>query len=167
VRVEATPEAEWTLSLRVPAWADGARLDGEAVTPGTYATVRRAWQPGDTVELELPMAVRVTAPDPRIDAVRGCVALERGPLVYAVEHPAADDLSLVTVGEPEHRPDLLEGVTVIAVGARVAQHVAQPWPYGTPDPAGTAAEDVTAVPYFAWANRGTGPMRVWLPDGRP
>jgi DUF1680 family protein len=166
VRIEAAPEEEWTLSLRVPVWADGARLDGEPVAPGSYATVRRAWHAGDTVELELPMAVRVTGADPRIDAVRGCVAIERGPLVYAVEHPKADDLSLLTVGEPEHRADLLEGVTVIALGAGVAQHAARPWPYGTSAAAGTASEAVSAVPYFAWANRGIGPMRVWLPDGR-
>nr|WP_296067028.1 beta-L-arabinofuranosidase domain-containing protein [uncultured Actinoplanes sp.] len=166
VRIEATPEEEWTLSLRVPAWAEGARLDGEPVASGSYATVRRAWHAGDTVELELPMAVRVTGADPRIDAVRDCVAIERGPLVYAVEHPQADDLSLVSVGEPEHRADLLEGVTVIGVDAAVTQHAAPPWPYGTPKVADTTPEEVSAVPYFAWANRGIGPMRVWLHDGR-
>jgi DUF1680 family protein len=96
-------------------------------------------------ELVLPMPVRLTAAHPRVDAVRGCLAIERGPLVYAVEQAdvstPVDDLRLdpATVLEPSFRPDLLGGVTVLT------------------------APGLTAVPYFAWANRGIGPMRVWLP----
>ena len=73
----------WTLALRVPSWTDGS-LDGEPVSPG-YATVTRDWSAGDTVTLELDMTPRVVAPHPRIDAVRGCLAIERGPLVYCLE----------------------------------------------------------------------------------
>jgi hypothetical protein len=154
VRVVATPPEEWTLSLRVPAWATGATVtagDGKrATTAGSYARLRRAWQAGDTVELTLPMAVRLAVPHDRIDAVRGCVAIERGPLVYAVEQldqpggTAVDDLRIDLDGPrtAEHRPDLLDGVTVVRVDG--------------PAP-------ITAVPYYAWANRGAGPMRVWLP----
>src|SRR5690606_30767305 len=82
VHVRSDAAAPWTLSLRVPAWADGARLvvDGaaEPAAPGTVR-VRRAFRAGDVVELHLPVAPRFTAPDPRIDAVRGCLAVERGP----------------------------------------------------------------------------------------
>jgi DUF1680 family protein len=165
VRVEQTPDDEWTLSLRVPGWAEGAQLDGTPVDADGYATVRRGWQVGDTVELTLPMTVRVTGADDRIDAVRGCVAIERGPLVYAIEDPGADDFRLGAVGTVEHRPDLLEGVTTVEVAGTTADHEQRLWPYakslGVRKPA-----TLTAVPYFAWANRGIGPMRVWLPDGR-
>ncbi len=95
IRVSVIESADepWTLSLRVPEWADGARLsvegaDGvtqEAPAAGGWARVHRAFRAGDVVELELPMAPRVVVPDPRIDAVRGCVAVERGPEVLALE----------------------------------------------------------------------------------
>jgi uncharacterized protein len=165
VRITGTPDGEWTLSLRVPGWAEGARLDGTPVDAGGYATVRRRWRAGDTVELTLPMTVRVTGAADRIDAVRGCVAIERGPLVYAIEDPGADDFRLAAVGAVEHRPDLLEGVTTIEVAGTTADHGRRRWPYAKSRGVRTPVT-LTAVPYFAWANRGIGPMRVWLPDGR-
>ena len=54
------------------------------VAPGTVV-VERPFAVGDEVTLTLPMAPRWTRPDPRIDAVRGCVAVERGPLVLCAE----------------------------------------------------------------------------------
>lgn len=49
----------------------------------------------------------------------------------------------------EHRPDLLGGVTVVTTtGHRRSD--------GTPTP-------LTAVPYYAWAHREEGAMRVWIP----
>ena len=186
VDVDETPDREWTLSLRVPAWAQGATLtvggEEQHATAGSYARLRRRWHAGETVELTLPMRVRLTTADDRIDAVRGCVAIERGPLVYAVEQVdqpdgvVLDDLR-VDVGQPctvEHRPDLLGGVSTVGVRGWVGRHDAAPWPYrndGQPNDgqqndghqsAGNPVE-VTAVPYFAWANREVGPMRVWLP----
>jgi hypothetical protein len=141
--VETRPEP-WTLSLRVPAWCEGARLavNGEQVDA---APVRRVWSAGDRVVLDLPLAPRLTAPHPRVDAVRGCLAIERGPLVYCLEEadaPGADLADVVLdpdapLGETE-RPDLLGGVVTVEAQA-------------------------TAVPYFAWANRGLGAMRVWIP----
>src|SRR5262249_36027002 len=99
VRIETDAEEPWTLSLRVPAWASGATavvrpVDGLGAAddpgdtaPGAARTVRvrRAFRAGDVVELRLPLAPRFSAPDPRIDAVRGCLAVERGPLVYCLE----------------------------------------------------------------------------------
>jgi uncharacterized protein len=177
-RLHDAPAADWTLSLRVPAWAEGATLSvngaEQPLTAGSYASVRRTWTAGDVVELALPMAVRLTAADERIDAVRGCVAVERGPLVYAVEQidqPAGvvvDDLRVDPTGQTqaEHRPDLLGGVTVVSLHGMASAHSSDAWPYPAADgraaPTGQPVE-ITAVPYFAWANRGIGPMRVWLP----
>jgi DUF1680 family protein len=166
VSVLDTPEAAWTLSLRIPGWARGATLDGRPVEAGAYATDRRAWRAGDAVELDLPMPIRMTEADERVDAVRGCIAIERGPLVYAVERDDADDLSLTAVGSAEHDADLLGGITTIHATGRSRTHVPQPWPYGQTVPSIVEPTDIVAVPYFAWANRGIGPMRVWLPDGR-
>ncbi len=110
----------------------------------------------------------------RIDAVRGCVAIERGPLVYAVEQVdqpvgvAVDDVRIELPGDPvaEHRPELLGGVTVVTVSGRARRHEPGPWPYRPATAESDGPGDpvpLTAVPYFAWANRELGPMRVWLP----
>jgi DUF1680 family protein len=182
VRVDQAPSREWTLSVRVPAWAAGASLTAggrrQDVAAGTYASVRRHWRPGGGAELALPMPVRFTAADERIDAVRGCLAIERGPLVYAVEAadqaPAVqvDDLRLDRTGpaRAEHRADLLGGVSVVHATGRAGGGPASGWPYrdaGTAPPAAGAEVPLVAVPYFAWANRGVGPMRVWLPQALP
>jgi DUF1680 family protein len=178
VRVETAPQAEWTLSMRIPAWADGAtlRVDDQErpVAAGSYASVRRSWRSGDAVELTLPMAVRLVEADERIDDVRGCIAIERGPLVFAVEQvdqpdgTVVDDLR-VDPGDATaagHRPDLLTGVTVVRAHGRAGRHVAGDWPYrpaGEVPPVDGTDVEITAIPYFAWANRGIAPMRVWLP----
>src|SRR4029453_18771512 len=80
----------WTLSVRVPHWADGGAgvsLNGAPyeVEPGGYARLSRDFHPGDLVEITLPMEPRFTVADPRVDAVRGCVAVERGPEVLCLE----------------------------------------------------------------------------------
>jgi DUF1680 family protein len=181
LRVEATGSEAWTLSLRVPGWASGATVvvqrEESAVPAGAYARLTRTWNVGDVVELRLPLRVRVIEAHPRIDAVRGCVALERGPLVYTVEQAdqpdgvAVDDLHLVVGADlsASHDPDLLDGITVLTTTGRVGSgDVTNPWPYAQATSTGTTAAvgeevPVVALPYYAWANRGVGAMRVWLP----
>ncbi|WP_392673481.1 glycoside hydrolase family 127 protein [Streptomyces sp. LN785] len=146
IAVTAGRSGVWTLSLRIPAWCTGATLDGTPVTAEAgWLRVRRDWRQGETVVLGLPMEPRLTRPDPRVDAVRGCVAIERGPLVYCLESAdqtrRLDEVVLppdtpLTAG---HRPGRLGGVTVVTGGG------------------------LTAVPYAVWANRGAGAMRVWIP----
>jgi DUF1680 family protein len=153
ITVRDTPDRDWSLWLRIPAWcADAeARIGGTPVSgacePGTYLRLRRRWAAGTSVLLDLRMPVRWTVADERVDAVRGCVAVERGPLVYCLEQtdqPAdvpVEDVRLAD-GEstPTWNPDLLGGMTVVQLQG-----------------------GLTAIPYFAWANRGPGPMRVWIP----
>lgn len=168
VELTVTTAAPLTLSLRVPGWAGGALLDGEpaAVTDG-YVHVRRDWSAGATVVLDLPMRPRIVEPHPRIDAVRGCVVLARGPLVYAVEQADLPDGVLLE----DVRIDRSAGVTVgslpeIPVTLTVAGAVERPASDELyPAAAGTRSEPltVTAIPYFLWGNREPGPMRVWLP----
>jgi DUF1680 family protein len=167
IRVEASgggghEEQEWTLALRVPAWCEAASLtdpDGNTTTPGPgYALLTRRWRTGDELLLELPMPVRLTAAHPRVDAVHRARAIERGPMVYAVEQTdlpdglAVDDLRLLSDDpadlQAEHRSELLGGCVVVT--GRI----------GSTD--GSTGR-LTAVPYCLWANREPGPMRVWLP----
>ncbi|MFG1679484.1 glycoside hydrolase family 127 protein [Nonomuraea sp. NPDC049269] len=172
VRIAADEPSPWTLALRVPAWAAGATLitDGWArpVEPG-MVEVRRAFRAGDVITLELPMAPRVTWPDPRIDAVRGCVAVERGPEVLCVESrdlPHAGGLDALAI-------DPLSGPRADAGGVRVRGrlpgHPDRPWPYpsATDSVDDTEWFDVPLRPYHSWAHRGPSSMRIWLPASLP
>ena len=158
------PTAQWTLALRVPGLGDGRdrRLGaaGRARTCRPPATgdgpATRPWRAGDAVDLDLAMPARITEPAPRVDAIRGCVALERGPLVYAIETadlPAGvevEDVRLAPTPRPEPvaRPDLGPDVIGLSVAATTADG---------------EALDLAAVPYHAWANRSVEAMRVWIP----
>ncbi|MGW2237768.1 glycoside hydrolase family 127 protein [Streptomyces sp. NPDC001759] len=180
--VEGTPtDRPWTLSLRIPQWCRDFRVrcgqeTYDRAADDGWLRLERTWAPGDRIVLELSMEPRLTAADPRVDAVRGCVAIERGPLVHCLEqvdHPGGglDDIVLDT-SRPlavKHRPDLLGGVTtVVAAGRRRRTPDRGWWPYAPADtaaasePAGEPVE-LTAIPYYAWANREDGSMRVWLP----
>lgn len=167
VRVVVTTTGTFALRLRVPAWADGAVLrdvDGTERPVGSgYVEVRRDFAEGDVVELDLPVAPRVTRPDPRIDAVRGCVAVERGPEVLAIESvdlpDAAGDVAGVTVsGDPVERDGRVWVPVLLADAAGAA------WPYAAAPASGDAsAAEVALVAYHDWANRGPSTMRVWMP----
>lgn len=184
---ETSADGPWTLSLRIPQWCrefrvrSGADAYDQSDAPVDHGWLRltRAWEPDDRVVLELGLEPRLTAADPRVDAVRGCVAIERGPLVHCLEqvdHPGGglDDIVL-DPSRPlavKHRPDLLGGVTtVVAAGRRRRLPDHGWWPYtsasGTDggsdrEPDGEPVE-LTAIPYHVWANREDGSMRVWLP----
>ena len=160
----------WSLTLRVPPWADGATLtDGSgerSVSPGTVV-IERPFTVGDEVSLRLPLTPRWTLPDPRIDAIRGCAAVERGPLVMCAEsvdlpgERHVDELRVHTAVAP------LEQDGSVAVSAQFLDPVDDGWPYSDAAahaaPALSDAVEVPLVPYNRWANRGPSTMRVWLP----
>jgi uncharacterized protein len=163
VRVLTDAASPWTLSLRVPAWAAGASLvvrpasgapaASVAAEPGV-ARVERAFAAGDEVVLELPVAPRFTRPDSRVDAVRGCLVVERGPEVFALESvdlagtklEASDfaDLRVDPAVEPREAAD---GAVVVTVA----------------DERTGAQAEVPLVRYHDWAERGPSRMRVWVP----
>ena len=171
-------EHEWTLALRIPAWCRDPRLTiaGEpvAATPDAdgYARVRRAWRPGTDVRLELPMPAREIVANPRVDAVRGCVAWARGPVVYCIEQhdqPAGAALEDVRV-QPGVPPRAVSdsgvpGVPVVLVGRGSVVSGGSDALYAEDGAfaAGGESVEVTAIPYFRWANRGPCAMRVWIP----
>lgn len=183
--VAQSPADPWTFSIRVPAWCPGATLSlaGSGVLghagPGTLEATR-SWAAGDRLALHLEMEPRVTFADPRIDAVRQDVALERGPLVYAVEDadlPGGKSVESLEVDPATEVRAVTEMVPVIGEATRLAfeaQVRDDPadigWPYvsqraGTPRNLGVRRSTVAirAVPYFAWAERPGLGMRVWLP----
>ena len=168
--VETDSAAPWTLSVRIPAWATGARatLNGEPVAVGPAAVqVTRAWRSGDELLLELPLASRWTAPDPRIDAVRGCLAVERGPLVLCLESvDVPDGVPLADLQLVADRPPVDEDGATRVLLRRLPPRRADGWPYGDaerPPADQDEPHEVALLPYHRWANRGPSTMRVWLP----
>ena len=182
VALHVAGEGEFGLFVRIPAWCEeGATLevDGEpyaaTLAPGSYTEVRREWRPGSVVRLHLPMPVRRIECHPYVAENRGRVALARGPILFCLEgidHPEIDLRDLVLPAGPElsaaFRPDLLNGVVTLGGNAQVAAP-ADPWSgrlyrAARGQAATQAARPVplTAVPYYAWANREPGRLQVWL-----
>jgi hypothetical protein len=129
-----------------------------------YAIIDRVWRPGSTIELNLPMPVRRVVANDRVAADRGRVALERGPILYALEAPDNPDGKVrnLVVGRDstltaEFKPALLKGVEVVQGQATALSYDAQ----------GKVLKNqqaFTAIPYYAWANRGRGQMIVWIAE---
>lgn len=171
VRVEANDGGERTVSLRVPAWAEDASVTGpdgrtRPVAAGAFATVTAAFAVGDEIRLDLPIRPRWTLPDPRIDAVRGCAAVERGPVVLCVESidlPGGADVAELAV-DASTAPLERDGRVYVAANVVLERGRADPWPYGptAADDEGKSAE-VPLVPFHLRANREPASMRVWLP----
>jgi DUF1680 family protein len=184
VEIEVEGEGEFTVMLRIPAWGEegaAVEVNGEpvdaAIAPGTYAKIRRKWRTADKISIDLPMPVRRVECHPYVAENTGRVALMRGPLLYCVEQADNRDVDLRDLildgAEPTVRfdHDLLGGVVVAHARAKAAAPDAG-WEDRLYRTAHTRQEDtqgkdtrVTAVPYYTWANREPGAMRVWLTDG--
>jgi len=177
------PETFFTLLVRIPGWSLNEPVEGdlyrfkeEGVSPilmlnGTplplnvergFAAISRRWNPGDVVELRLPMDVRRVEANDRVEADRGRIALQRGPVVYCIEWPDTKDGSVrnlllpdnTTLSAAFHR-DLLSGVVTIG-GTAVS------YAYAKDGRMEGEKCSFTAIPYYAWAHRGPGEMSVWI-----
>jgi uncharacterized protein len=167
IEVLEAPVRAWDLTVRIPGWGAGATIESNgvrrAVEPG-YVVAASGLAAGAIVRLELPIAPRITLPDPRIDAVRHTAAVEAGPLVYCLESVDAGTEELARLRlDPTVPPRRGEGDTVEVLVADEAIPGA-PWPYGPDGSASPAGrEPLMLVPYHRWAERGPSTMRVWLP----
>lgn len=139
---------------------NGSQVQGELANG--YLCVERKWKKGDVVEIHFDTPVRVVKANDKVEADRGRVAVERGPLVYCAEWPdnAFNVSNVILNRHPEfqvvERPDMLCGINEITTEAQALSY----------DAAGKLAlKDVklTLIPYYAWAHRGEGRMDVWLP----
>jgi DUF1680 family protein len=171
--VAAEAPVEMALRLRIPGWCRDptVRVNGEAVLPDVrdgHAELRRTWTDGDEVELRLPMPVTRVEAHPEVTAVAGRVALERGPVVYCFEgvdndiHPERVRFGGDADFSAEYDPDLLDGVVVIRGEAAVTESSDGDRLYRPRTAADGRTTMMTAVPYYAWANRDRSEMRVWM-----
>jgi hypothetical protein len=136
-----------------------------------YVTLTRGWRKGDTIELNLPMPLRRVVAHESVEADGGRVALQRGPIVFAAEWPDNSNDRVRNLVLPDgvqltsgFRPGLLHGVQVVT-GRAIALA------YDANGRVAKTGQEFTAIPYYAWANRGRGQMMVWIPRteeyGRP
>lgn len=171
IRVNPEKSGKFALRLRIPGWlrqhpvasdlytyTDGPagydiRVNGSKVKAPVcngYAVITRTWEPGDTVEIGLPMNVRRIRANEKVSADRGMLALERGPIVYCLEgkdQPGGTVFDKYipegTAIEASYVPDLLGGIVVLS---------------------GKAGDvPFKAIPYSTWNNRGPDQMAVWIP----
>ncbi|HVT11833.1 MAG TPA: beta-L-arabinofuranosidase domain-containing protein [Fimbriimonadaceae bacterium] len=181
----ATPE-HVAINVRIPGWAREEPVPSDLyrfaqpnkATPALkvngkptpikldkgYAVLDRTWKKGDTIDLDLPMPVRRIVANGHVSDDRDKVALQRGPILYCAEWPdnpggkvrnllLADDAQL----KAESRPKLLGGVTVLTGHSEALA-------FDKEGKIERKTQAFTAIPYYAWANRGKGEMEVWLAD---
>ncbi|GGG49039.1 glycoside hydrolase family 127 protein [Hymenobacter glacieicola] len=177
---------DFNLLVRLPGWAQGEAVPSDLyrfATPSTekisitvngkpvpyttrqgYAVLPRQWRRGDVVEVKLPLEVRQVVANPKVQDNLGRVALQRGPVVYCAEwrdnNGKTSNLIVpaATRFTTSYQPQVLNGImqlqaTVPAVQVDAANHSIS-----------TTRQTLTAIPYYAWANRGKGEMVVWFPQ---
>ncbi len=171
-------DTRFKLCLRIPSWArswtvalNAERLDREIPIRNGYACIDRVWTNGDRLELELPMPVERVYSHPKVRQDAGQVALQRGPIVYCFEQadngPDLHEIVLPSSSEFQlaRKGTVLGGIPVITTAAlRSTIGDAKGPLYGVDADRRDRSVEVTAVPYFLWANRGMGEMRVWVRD---
>ena len=183
--VNPAQATDFNLLVRIPGWARGEAMPSNLYTFATpseqkvevkingkptsytlrngYAVLPRKWRKGDVVDVTLPLEVRRVVANPNVKDDLGKVALQRGPIMYCAEWadnqgkasniivPAAATFTAA------YRPDLLNGVTTLTATVPTVK---------IDEAAGTiqtVPQTLTAIPYYAWANRGKGEMTVWFP----
>jgi DUF1680 family protein len=174
--IQSCKDTPFEMLLRIPAWAEGARVwvNGEeasvVVTAGTYARIERQWKAGDTIELDIPIEVRLLKGHPRIEEIRNQAAVKVGPVVYCIETPDlpenTDILDVYLPSDielnPEQNPELLGGLTTLS-GEVLLHADPQDQMYRPLEQPQWERVDARFVPYYAWCNRGESEMTVWLP----
>ncbi|HMO56385.1 MAG TPA: glycoside hydrolase family 127 protein [Roseiflexaceae bacterium] len=167
----------FTLHVRIPGWCRDARIELNGVPidcdqhqANGYLTIEREWQHGDTLTLDLPLAVERIYAHPAVRADVGKVAIRRGPIIYCfeqIDHEvplAALSLARDTALTARYDAELLGGVVVIeGMAAARDQHDWAGMLYRTMPPVLQPCR-IRGIPYFAWDNRTPGAMSVWLPE---
>ncbi|WP_303310826.1 glycoside hydrolase family 127 protein [Hymenobacter sp. BT730] len=177
---------DFNLLVRLPGWARNEALpsdlyrfatpseqkvsisvNGQPVTYSTrqgYAVLARKWRKNDVVEVKLPMEVRQVVAHPSVQDNLGKVALQRGPVVYCAEWKdnggKASNIMVpaATTFTSAYQPEILNGIMQLTATVPVVLVDA------ANNSISTTRQTMTAIPYYAWANRGKGEMTVWFPQ---
>ncbi len=177
VKISGERHGTFPIALHIPSWCTGCTLSvngqprNEQPADG-YLMLSGAWGDNDEIQLDLHMTAQWVRANPHVSENAGKLALTRGPIVYCLEE--ADngaDLHLIHAGpaisgDPEaaYEDDLLHGVVTISTAG--LREITDVWASDTLYAAAVKPQmqNVTLkwIPYYAWANRGIGEMRVWV-----
>ena len=186
VNVDQNAAGQFAMKIRIPGWVrgqvvpsnlyqytDGKRLEytitvngqtvAAKVTEDGYYTINRKWKKGDKVQIHFDMEARTVRANNKVEADHGRISIERGPLVYCAEHP--DNTFDIMGALMNQNPEFSLGKTEIA-GTTVQTIVtdAQTLSFDKQGKLQTTDHKLTLIPYYAWCHRGSGKMRVWLPQ---
>jgi len=176
----ATPN-KFVMYVRIPGWStkNSVKVNGKEIAgakPGEYLAIRKRWAENDTIDLSFDMTTHLLKANPAVTEDRGRVAFQRGPIVFCMEHLDQPDhgvgmnLAGYTVlldgaTTAHFEASLLDGVMVLTHPATIsksATDVALYFPASTPKPP-ESPTTVKLIPYYAWANRESASMQVWIP----
>ena len=186
VTVDQNAAGQFAMKIRIPGWVrnqvvpsnlyqytDGKRLsydimvngqlvDGE-LTPDGYFTISRKWKKGDKVQIHFDMEPRIVRANNKVEADRGMISVERGPLVYCAEHPDNNFDIMGALMNQEPQFTLGKG-EVAGTPILTLTTDAQTLDFNKQGKLETKDQTLTLIPYYAWCHRGSGKMRVWLPQ---
>ena len=184
--IDKNTVGEFNLKVRIPGWlrnkvvpsdlyqyTDGKRLGYSFIINGVtvpllisedgYVNIERKWKKGDEVIICFDMEPRVVRANNKVAADRGKVSVERGPLVYCAEHPDNNfDIMGALINQ---EPTFTIGKGEIA-GTPVQTLITdvQTLSFNKQGKLEVHDQILTLIPYYAWCHRGSGKMRVWLPQ---
>ena len=176
ITIQEAKLEEFDIQLRIPDWAEGSQITINGVSmkkgiiPGKYQSIVRKWKEGDVIELVFPLEPVLMEGHPRIEEVRNQVAIKRGPVVYCLESPDLPKNTSITDVyldgnaplKATFEPKFLGGVTRIEASLLLRKNEAKGMYRKVSKPDWKLYKG-QFVPYYAWSNRGTAEMTVFVP----
>ena len=186
VVIDKNTVGDFNLKVRIPGWlrnkvvpsdlyqyTDGKRLGYSfiingitvplLISPDGYINIERRWKKGDELIICFDMEPRTVRANNKVAADRGMISVERGPLVYCAEHPDNNfDIMGALINQ---NPQFRLGKSEIA-GTPIQTLItdAQTLNFNKQGKLQASDQTLTLIPYYAWCHRGSGKMRVWLPQ---
>ena len=189
VKLTVSPRkaSSFSLKLRIPSWTGNEPVPGSDLytyikrdrepcavfVNGTplkekahhgYVVIEREWEPGDVIELRMPMDVRRVKAHEKVRADQGLLAVERGPVVYCLEGVDMPDRHVFNKYLPEdadftcqYEKEKLNGIVELSTTVKELDRNKEN---------GMVSETevpVKLIPYSTWNNRGNAEMAVWIP----
>lgn len=184
--IDPSRKAEFTIHIRIPGWAIDKPIPGDLYVDENksskqvtillngkavryemikgYAVINRTWNNGDRISLDFPMEIKKVFANDSVKADKDRFALQMGPIVYCLESPDNKDSAVMNIVvdknaavQASYKPSVLNGVTVLQMkGSSTKRQL-------NSDELIKSEQDVIAIPYYSWANRGPSEMEVWIP----
>ena len=175
LKIEENKAGEFWLNIRLPGWvynqvvpsdlytyADGKKpkfnvsvndfqhqfFPSNIESANGYIAMGGKWKKGDVIKIHFDMEPRIIRANENVEADRGMLCVERGPLVYCIEH--LDNTINIKEAKISTDTQFKTGKTKIA-GTPVTTLI-------------TKDTGLTLIPYYSWCHRGKGNMRVWIPE---